>query len=130
MTTYTVTVTREDDLWVALVDGLPRHLIGAADYDSFTTLHDEVPWLIADLTDTGPDDFTVTYRYTINGQDITREVQQFMDAEKAARAIATERDRARDAALHALTDAGLSRRVVADVVDLSHQRVQQLLKAS
>jgi len=31
MTTYTVAVSREDDLWVAVIGGLPAHRVNATD---------------------------------------------------------------------------------------------------
>ena len=124
MTAYGVTVTREDDLWVAVVDGLPKGVIGAADYEHFADLHVELPELIADLTDSDPRQFTLTWRYEINGRDVTPELRRFLALEEDLRRVQRDRMRARQEALAALTDAGLSRRVMADVV---HQRVQQLV---
>lgn len=63
MTRYTVTVATEDSRWVALVDGLPEGVVGAMDYVNLADVADEVPELIADLTDTDPAAFTVDWRY-------------------------------------------------------------------
>lgn len=61
-TTYEVRMTREDNLWVADVRGLPPHLIGATDVERFADLDGEVRDLIAGLTDTDPDDFAIAWR--------------------------------------------------------------------
>lgn len=45
METYDVTVTREDDLWVAVVHGLPPGVLAAGDWEHFGELHDELPCL-------------------------------------------------------------------------------------
>lgn len=41
MTTYAVTVGREDNLWVAVVDGLPEGVVGAMDYENFGDIVNE-----------------------------------------------------------------------------------------
>lgn len=58
MTAYNVTVTREDNLWVADIAGLTA----AVDVESFAELDVEVRDLIAGLTDTNPDDFVLNWR--------------------------------------------------------------------
>lgn len=60
--TYEVTVTREDDLWVAVAQGLPVGVVGAADVDHFTDVEDGIREVLADLTNTGPTDFDVVWR--------------------------------------------------------------------
>lgn len=129
MNTYTVTVTREDNLWVAVVDGLPKGVIGAMDYEHFGQLHDELPELIADLTDTDPDSFVLVWRYEINGSDLTTQLQRLLTVEAELRRAQGEQERARKEALAALADAGLSQRAMADVVGVSHQRINQLVKS-
>ena len=54
------------------------------------------------------------------------ELHEVMAAEAAK---ATERDAARLDAINAVRSAGLSQRVAADVVGLSHQRVHQLVNS-
>jgi hypothetical protein len=73
-------------------------------------------------------------RYEVNGRDVTDALTRFMAAERELREImeyeaakAAERDAARLDAIHAVRSAGLSQRVAADVVGLSHQRVHQLV---
>ncbi|PZS38287.1 MAG: MerR [Pseudonocardiales bacterium] len=129
MTSYDVTVTREDNLWVALVDD-----IGATDVEHFPELDVEVRDYIAGMTDTDPDDFAVRWRYEINGRDVTDALARFMAAERELREVmeeeaakAAERDAARLVAIKAVRSAGLSQRTAADVLGLSHQRVHQLV---
>jgi hypothetical protein len=127
MTAYGVTVTREDDLWVAVVDRLPKGVIRCSRLRTLRRSARRTPELIADLTDSDPSQFTLTWRYEINGRDVTPELRRFLALEEDVRRVQQDRMRARKDALAALTDAGLSRRVMADVVQLSHQRVQQLV---
>ena len=65
MITYEVTVTRDENLWAVVVDGLPPGLIGATDVERFEDLDTEVRDLIAGLTDTEPDSFDLTWRYIL-----------------------------------------------------------------
>ncbi|MQA62232.1 MAG: hypothetical protein GEU86_12185 [Actinophytocola sp.] len=59
---YDVTVSRGDDLWTAVVGGLGQGVVGAMDYESFAELHAELPWFIADLTDSEPGQFAISWR--------------------------------------------------------------------
>lgn len=135
-TAYDVTVTRDDNLWVATVHDLPPHLIGVTDVENFTDLDVEVRDLIAGLTDTDPDDFALNWRYEVNGHDVTDQFHRFLAVESELREHmqrAQELQRARDverlALLRDLADAGLSQRAIGDAVALSHQRVHQLIKS-
>lgn len=129
MNAYTVTVTREDNLWVAVVDGLPKGVIGAMDYEHFATLHDELPEFIADLTDTEPGQFTIDWRYEVNGHDVTKELRELVEATNQLRHIQADQERVRKEALAAMAEAGLSQRAMADVVGVSHQRINQLVNS-
>jgi hypothetical protein len=131
MTSYDVTVTRDDNLWVALVDG-----VGATDVEHFSDLDVEVRDYVAGMTDAEPDDFGIHWRYEVNGRDVTDALSRFMAAERELREVmeaeaakAIERDAARLNAINAVRSAGLSQRVAADVVGLSHQRVHQLVNS-
>ncbi len=132
MTSYDVTVTRDDSLWVALVDG-----VGATDVEHFSDLDIEVRDYIAGMTDADPDDFAIQWRYEVNGRDVTDALARFMAAERELREVmeveavkAAERDAARLDAIKVVRAAGLSQRVAADVVGLSHQRVHQLVNST
>jgi hypothetical protein len=61
--TYGVTLTREDQLWTANVDGLPPHMIGITDAERFADLEVEVRDLVAGLTDSDPDTFELSWRW-------------------------------------------------------------------
>lgn len=58
MPTWVVTVSREDGLWVAVVDGLPG---GATDLAHFDDLEVEVRDLISGLADVDPDGFVIEW---------------------------------------------------------------------
>lgn len=126
-----VTVTREGTLWVALIDG-----VGATDVEHFSDLDVEVRDYVAGMTDAEPGDFGIHWRYEVNGRDVTNALARFMAAERELREVmaaeatkAAERDAARLDAINAVRSAGLSQRVAADVVGLSHQRVHQLVNS-
>jgi hypothetical protein len=59
---YRVTVTREDQLWTATVDGLPPHMVGVTDVERFADLEVEVRDLVAGLTDSEPNAFMLSWR--------------------------------------------------------------------
>jgi len=135
-TAYDVTVTRDDNLWVATVHGLPPHLIGVTDVENFADLDVEVRDLIAGLTDTDPDDFAINWHYEINGHDVTDQFHRFLAVEselreqmQRAQELQQARDVERLTLLRDLADAGLSQRAIGDAVALSHQRVHQLIKS-
>jgi DNA-directed RNA polymerase specialized sigma subunit len=130
MTTYRVTVTRDSDVWAAVVDDLPPHVIGATDVEHFAELEPEVRDLVAALTDSDLYDFDLDWRIVIDGRDVTEEITMLGQAEAALTDAAAMRDNARNSALKALADTGLSQAAIGDVLGVSHQRVHQLLKAS
>lgn len=126
MNTYHVTVTREDGVWVADIEGLTA----ATDVPRFHDLEVEVRDLIAGLTDTDPDSFDLTWRYLFGDADVSTNVSELRQAENALRAVEARREQARLQIIQLAKMAGLSERVVADVLGVSHQRVNQLVKAS
>jgi hypothetical protein len=58
---YRVTVTREDQLWTAAVDGLRPHMVGVTDVERFADLEVEVRDLVAGLTDSEPNAFVLSW---------------------------------------------------------------------
>jgi predicted transcriptional regulator len=130
MTIYRVSVTRDGDVWAAVVDGLPPHVIGATDVERFSELESEVRDLVAALTDADLYDFDLDWRIVIDGHDVTSEVTTLSRAEAGLDEAVAMRDNARNGALKALADTGLSQAAIGDVLGVSHQRVHQLLKAS
>ncbi|MCL1899585.1 MAG: hypothetical protein FWG11_03530 [Promicromonosporaceae bacterium] len=124
---YTVTVTREGKWWVGEVNGLRG---GATEAARLADLETEVRDLIAGLLDVGDDDFELSWDLSAV---IGPQGQEFWEAFVAEREELHERRRRFEAerlsALKALRDGGISLRDAATLVDLSHQRVAQLLSA-
>ncbi|WP_339125547.1 hypothetical protein [Pseudonocardia sp. D17] len=56
-------MTHENDLWVAVVDGLPAGMNSATDVERFADLDAEVRDLIAGLLDVGRHSFDVDWRF-------------------------------------------------------------------
>lgn len=126
-TTYTATVTREDDLWVVEIDGLPQNVSSAADYESLPELFEDTPELIADLTDTDPDDFSIEWRLMAGEVDVTDSLLLVQALAILVEDLPHLLDRARRSLLTMLSRADWSQREMGEVVGLSHQRVQQIL---
>lgn len=123
---YMVTVIREGTLWTATVEGLPPGCVGVTDVEHFAHLDVEVRDLVAGLTDATPESFTLVWLYT-GDREYTVELDELFAWEKRAKEAVERREEARRSAVEAMRAAGLSQRAIADVVGLSHQRVQQLL---
>lgn len=129
MTTYNVTVTHEDNLWVADVANTPSHVVGVMDYEHLADLHADVASFIADLLNVSETEVAVEYHYEVGGRDVTAALRHLLTAEQELRGAQQERERARKETLAELTDAGVSQATIGDVLGLSHQRVHQLVKA-
>jgi hypothetical protein len=121
---FEVTVSREDNLWVAVVTDLPG---GATDVDHFEDLPDAVRDLVATLTEIEPEDFWISWRYLQGSHELTEKIQDLRQWEQQAQLAVANRDAARQAAIEDMRNAGLSYREISDVVGISYQRVAQLL---
>jgi hypothetical protein len=131
MPVFEVTVTREDELWVVVIQGpFPPGSIPVTDIPRFEDVPSESRDLIADLTGMAEDEFEISWRYEIHGRDVTETLLQLEQADREHERWTAERDRARDAALTTLAKAGLSQRTISEMVGLSQQRVQQILRAA
>lgn len=106
--------------------------VGAAATDTtrFADLDTEVRDLVPGLTDTDPDDPDLTWRYVIDGTDVTDTVRAWLSAERRLAEVSGAREAARTAVVEELSRSGASQAVIGDVLGLSHQRVHQLVKAS
>lgn len=125
MNTYTVTVSREDDLWVAVITG-----VGATDTPRFEDLETEVLDYIAGMTDTDPEDLTLQWRYLVGDRDVSNVVCTWLNAARALRRLqetAAVHDQERLNLVRELAGP-LSQRTLADMLGVSHQRVNQLAK--
>ena len=128
--TYTVTVSRDENLWAARIDGLPPGLIGVTDVARCADLEVEVRDLVAGLTDTDPDAFDLTWHYAQDGHDYTTSFQQAHEWQRRLAEAEANRDRYRAAAAREMARAGLSQRAIGDALGISHQRVGQILTES
>ncbi len=127
--TYTITVTRDDNLWAAQIGGLPPGRIGVTDVAHFADLEAEVRDLVAGLTDADPDEFDLVWRYVQDDHDYTASLEQSHEWQRRLAEAEANRDRYRAAAAHDMTRAGLSQRAIGDALGVSHQRVGQILAA-
>jgi hypothetical protein len=122
-TAYDVTISRDDNLWVATVHGLPPHLLAVTDVEHFADLDVEVRDLIAGLIDTDPGDFAINWRYEVDGHDVTDRFHRFLAVEselreqlRRAQELQEARDAERLALLRDLAQAGLSQRAIGDAI--------------
>lgn len=129
MTTYRVTVEREDQVWTALVEGLPSRVFGATDTDRFGDLEEMVRDLVATLLDADPSSFDLTWRYVQNGVEYTEAIDAALRASAALNEAEAAHEKARGAAVDTMVRAGLSQRAIGDALGLSYQRVGQLVRA-
>jgi hypothetical protein len=124
---HKVTVTREGKWWVAVVDGV---LGGATEAQRLADLEVEVRDLVAGLLDADDDSFELKWDLSAV---LGSEGQEMWEAYLLERAELDERRRKfeadRLATVRKLADAGISVRDSATLVDLSYQRVAQLLDA-
>lgn len=121
--TYSVVVSREDGLWVAVVEGLPA---GATDVEKFEDLREAVRDLIASLRNVEPDSFWIDWHYRLGAQDVTVLIENLREWEHLAEHAVHHRDATRKAAVESMRSAGLSYREIAEVIGVSHQRIGQL----
>lgn len=127
MGTYTVTVTREDGLWAAVVDGLPPNTFAGYDVEHFHDLADTVDAGLRELL--GWDGFTLDWHFVSDSHEYTKPLFSALTAAAEAdraRAVLAE---TRQEAVRELHEAGLSYRDIADALQMSHQRVSQLANA-
>ncbi|HEX5407311.1 MAG TPA: hypothetical protein VFX16_33985 [Pseudonocardiaceae bacterium] len=121
---HSVTVSREDDRWVAAVHDIPT---GTTDVERFEELPAAVRDLIATLLVVEPDSFWIDWHYRMGQHDLTSAIGHLREWEDMADRAARNRDGSRRAAVAAMRSAGLSYREIAEVIGMSHQRVGQLL---
>ncbi len=121
--TYTVNAARHGDWWAISVDELPGVFSQARRLDQVGGMARDAIALFLDLP---PTRFDLSVRETL-APDIERMVTAAKDARAEATAhqqVASERSRA---AARTLAEQGLPQRDIGRLLDLSHQRVAQLL---
>jgi predicted RNase H-like HicB family nuclease len=124
--TYTAIYERdaEVDAWNVRIDGLD----GCQTYGrSLRQAQSRVAEALALWLDREPD--TVTIRHQLPA-DLARVADRVIKARAEADRAGTKAQRQAAEAARALTEQGLSRRDAAELLGISHQRVQQLLEAS
>jgi len=126
MTTYNVTVTRDNGVWFADVDGLPSHYIGATDVLKFADLELEVRDLIAGLTQTEPGDFHLGWKIMFGDTDVYKVIDELQHVIDGIRRLEAQRDELRHELIREGRNAHLPQSALADVLGLSQQRVAQL----
>jgi len=125
MTTYTITVSREEPWWVAVVAGLPG---GATETRRLDQLETEVRDLIAGLTDVDEDAFDLNWEYSLPPK-LEEPVHRFLAAKARRQAAEQDYRAAQEQAVEALTTAHISLRDAAELLGLSYQRLAQLRSA-
>jgi hypothetical protein len=119
---YRVTISREEPWWVAAVDG-----VGATEAKKVAELEDMVRDLIVVMRDLDTPDFDLVWDYDLPAAAAAA-LKDFLrsrvEHEAAERRYLEEAERA----AKALDAANVSTREAAQLMHLSHQRVQQLRK--
>ncbi|MEU0797375.1 hypothetical protein ABZ342_45550 [Amycolatopsis sp. NPDC005961] len=122
---FTVIVTREAGVWTAKVtDGLDA----AADFKRFTDIDPGMRKIVANQTGLPPERFYLRWRYEFDDADATDLVLQYQEAHRIAEDVAEWREGVR-ARLVSTLNGQISQRAIADLLGLSHQRVNQLTHA-
>jgi hypothetical protein len=118
--TYQVTISREEPWWVAVVDG-----VGATEARKIAELEDMVRDLIVVMRDLDEPSFDLVWDYDLPSE-AAEALKDYLQSRQAHQAA--ERRYLQDAerAAKALDAANISTREAAQLMRLSHQRVQQL----
>jgi predicted RNase H-like HicB family nuclease len=111
----------EDDVWLAHIKGVD----GCQTFGrSIRQAEIRIREALAAWLDQEPDSLTITSELPL---DIALLASRVSQARTTAERAGTDAQRATAEAVRRLTKMGLSRRDAADVLGISHQRVQQLL---
>ena len=111
----------ENDVWLVHVKGID----GCQTYGrSLRQAMHRIQEALAVWLDCEPDEFTLSGEFPAKLSSAISEVARSRTAAEQAEARARD---VTDEAVRALTEMGLSRRDAAELVGISHQRVQQLL---
>ena len=114
----------DDDAWNVSIDGLD----GCQTYGrSLHQAHNRIREALALWLDREPDKLAIRDEFP---NDLVEVAQSAIQARDEADRAGSEAQRRAAAAVKALTAKGLSRRDAAELLGLSHQRVQQLLRAT
>lgn len=121
---FTVTVTREAGLWTAKTTD---DLKAAGEFKRFPDIDPGMRKIIAELTALPPERFYLRWRYEFDDEDATDLVLQYQEAHRIAEDVAEWREGVRARLVSAL-NGQISQRAIADLLGLSHQRVNQIAR--
>lgn len=111
----------DDDVWLVHIEGVN----GCQTYGrSIRQAEARIRAALAAWLDRDPDELTITPQLP---SDVAVLASQVSQARREAERAGTEAQQATAEAVKRLTKMGLSRRDAADLLGISHQRVQQLL---
>lgn len=111
----------DDDVWLVQIEGVD----GCQTYGrSIRQAEARIREALAAWLDRNPDELAITPQLP---GDVAVLAGQVSEARREAERAGTEAQRATADAVRRLTKMGLSRRDAADLLGISHQRVQQLL---
>lgn len=123
--TYQVRVSRENQWWVAEVDGMPA---AATETRRLADLDAEVRDLLAGLLEVDEESLTIHYDFSqAFGTTAAEAWEQFVTERDELYRRQQQLEHDRSAIVRTLRDHGVSTRDVGKLVGLSHQRVSQLL---
>jgi predicted XRE-type DNA-binding protein len=126
-TRYQVRATRAGIWWeIDVTSGLPDHVVGVSQARRLTEVEPTARAVIAELLDVDPDTIDLDVQAVLP-ESLQQAVDAFRDARIVDAVARAETSRARSRATTALVGAGLTRREVAALLGVSHQRVQQLV---
>lgn len=118
--TYRATVSREDPWWVAEVEG-----VGATESKKIAELEDMVKDLIVSMLDLDAPEFEVIWDYDLPDH-AAEALKDYLTAREERNAAEKRYNESAERAAVALDRAKMSTREAAQLMNLSHQRVQQL----
>jgi hypothetical protein len=124
---FTVTVTREAGVWTAKVIDDLDGVTGA--FKEFGDVDPGMRKIVANQTGLPPERFYLRWRYEFDDADATDLVRQYQEAARIAEEVAEWREGVR-ARLVATLNGQIPQRAIADLLGLSHQRVNQIARAS
>jgi hypothetical protein len=122
--TYRVTISREEPWWVAVVDG-----VGATEAKKIAELEGMVRDLIVVMRDIDKPDFDLVWDYDLPA-DAADALKDYLRSRKERDAAECRYLQDAERAARALDAANVSTREAAQLMHLSHQRVQQLRSRS